>query len=163
MFTKDEITEVLWSTFNTEAEAIELTDENNGNWLFRIYPHNDIELGKLSEMAQELYDSYLFEVTMHKDHLEIEYLNPYVLEHKQFNIIREAINKWISFDDKQVESIKKKFIGLNVKYANNPFFKSIISALESKKKLSQKQWDELEYLLVNGKTKYEAGILTTKN
>lgn len=163
MYTKEQIKEVLWNTFNSEAEAIELTDENNGNWLFRVYPHDNIELGKLSEMAVELYDSALFDVTMHDDCLEIEYNNPYVLERKQFHLLYETFNKWISFDDKQVASLKKKFASLNVKYASNAFFKSIMSSLEAKKKLSMKQWEELNYLLANGRTRYEAGILSTKN
>jgi len=162
-YTKEEIKNVLWDTFNIEAEAIELTDENNGNWLFKVYPTEDTELGVLSNMAQELYDSYLFEVTMRGDHLDIEYLNPYVLERKQFHLLYEALNKWISFDDKQIASLKKKFASLNVKYANNPFYKSVMAGLEDKKKLSMKQWEELSYLLANGKTKYEAGILSTKN
>jgi len=163
MYTKDDIKEVLWNTFNSQADAIEFTDDNGGNFKFNVFPNETVQLGELSNMAQELFDSELFDVTMHNDCLEIEYLNPYVLERKQFSMLYEAINKWISFDDKQVASLEKKFVSLNVKYAHNTFFKSIMAALNSKKKLSAKQWEELSFLLSNGRTKYEAGILTTKN
>lgn len=162
-YTKEQIINVLHSTFNSEAEKIEFTQENNGNWLFRVYPHDNKDLGELSQMAQELYDSALFDVTMDIDCLEIEYLNPYVLDKNQFHILYEAINQWISFDDNQIKSLKKRFNALNVKYINNPFFKSVMSGLENKKKLSKKQFDELEYLLKYGTTRYENNLFSTKN
>jgi len=162
-YSVEEIKTILWNTFNLEADAIELTDENNGQYKFNVFPTDDVKLETLSVMAEDLYDSDMFDVTMYRDHLEIQFLNPFVLERKSFSLIRENITQWISFDDKQVASLKKRFNMLNVKYHSNPFFKSIMKQLEENKKLSKKQFDELKYLIDRGRTRYEDGILTTKN
>lgn len=162
-YTVEDIKTVLWNTFNLDAEAIELTDENNGQYKFNVFPTDDISLETLSSMAEDLYDSDLFDVTMYRDHLEIIFLNPYMMAKESFTLLRENINTWISFDDKQVASLKKRFNMLNVKYHSNQFFKSIMKQLEEKKKLSKKQFDELKYLIDRGRTRYEDGILSTKN
>jgi hypothetical protein len=51
---------------------------------------------------------------------------------------------------------------MHIKYHNNPFFKSVVSQLKKNKRLTKKQWVELEFLLKHGQTRYEAG-LSTKN
>lgn len=163
MYTSEEIKTILWNTFNLTVEAIELIDENNGCYKFNVYPEETSSLNDITAIAEDLYDSGLFDITLKNDYLEIEYLNPYVLEKKQFSLIYESINSWISFDDNQVNSLKKKFNTVNIKYHNNTFYTSIMKQLEDKKKLSKKQFDELKYLLDNGITRYEAGVLSTKN
>ena len=162
-YTSKEIEEVLWNTFNLEAEAIEFTDDNNGNYKFNVFPVDDIKLGTLSDMAEELYETDLFDVTMREDHLEIEFLNPFVLERKQFRLMREALLNVVEFDDNKIKYYTKLYNTLQLTVQNNPFVKSVWNRFITKKKLSKKQWDELEYILKNGKTKYAAGILTTKN
>jgi hypothetical protein len=47
------------------------------------------------------------------------------------------------------------------RYRNNSFFSNVWQQMRSKKSLTKKQWTELEYLLKNGKSRYEAGILPT--
>ena len=163
MYTPEDIKNVLQNTFADCAERIELAGDNEGNYRYYVYPGPDVTLGELSSKAQELYDSDLFDVTMLRDKLEVEYLNPFVLERKQFAIVYESAGKWITFDDKQVANLKNHFSRLNVKYHSNTFFKSIMEQLETKKKLSKKQFDELLFLIKNGKTKYEAGVLSKKN
>lgn len=162
-YTPEEIKTVLWNVFNLEADAIEFTDDNGGQYMFNVFPTPDTKLGALSDMAQELFDSDLFDVTMKGDHLEIEYLNPYVMERKSFTMLREAITQWISFDDTQVKNMEKRFNTVHIKYHNNPFYASVVKQLKDKKKLSKKQFDEFKYLIDNGQTRYEAGVLSTKN
>lgn len=162
-YSVEDIKTVLWNTFNLEADAIELTDENNGCYKFNVFPTDDTTLDTLANMAEDLYDSELFDITTHRDYIEVEYLNPFVLERKAFKILREAITQWISFDDAQVKNLKKRFDMVHIKYHGNPFYISVMKQLTDKKKLSKKQWEELKYLIENGRTKYEAGILTTKN
>lgn len=69
----------------------------------------------------------------------------------------------MEFTPGRVESINVSFNSLPSKYRNNKFFKSIISQLNKNNTLSKKQYDQLSFLLKNGQTMYEAGILTTKN
>lgn len=80
-----------------------------------------------------------------------------------FDEFREAKTIFKEFDDTQIARIKKLWSFQHAKYHQNNFFVSIIKQLEDKKKLSQRQYDELQFLLDNGRSKYEAGVLTTKN
>lgn len=64
-----------------------------------------------------------------------------------------------SFTDEEIKHYSKLWGFLNIKYANTPFFSSLYNQMITKKSLTQKQWGELEYLLKNGKSRYEAGIL----
>lgn len=85
----------------------------------------------------------------------------YVPSFEEFH--ENKITMWKEFDDTQIARLKKLWSFQHVKYHNNNFFASIMKQLEDKKKLTQKQFDELEFLLQNGRSKYEAGVLTTKN
>lgn len=162
-YTQEEIRTVLWNVFNLEADAIEFIDDNGGQYIFKVFPTEDTKLGTLSDMAQDLFDSDLFDVTMKGDHLEIEFLNPYVMSRESFTMVRENIAQWISFDDTQVKNMEKRFNMVHIKYHNNPFYISVMKQLKEKKKLSKKQFDELKHLIETGQTRYEAGVLTTKN
>lgn len=68
----------------------------------------------------------------------------------------------IEFDDAKIKYYKKLFSFLSPKH-NTPFWNSMMSQLEKNKKLSKKQFDELDFLLKNGKSRYEDGVLSTKN
>lgn len=63
------------------------------------------------------------------------------------------------FTDSQITYYEKAWNYLHEKYRNNPFFSSLWNQLKTKKSLSNKQWIELEFLLKNGKSRYEAGVL----
>jgi len=80
-----------------------------------------------------------------------------------FEEFQEARNIFKEFDQTQIDRMKKLWSFQHAKYHNNTFFVNIMKQLEEKKKLSQRQYEELQYLLDNGRSKYEAGVLTTKN
>jgi hypothetical protein len=63
------------------------------------------------------------------------------------------------FTDSEIRYYQKFWDSLNFKYRNNKFFVTLWNKMSTKKELSNKQWIELEYLLKNGKSRYEAGIL----
>lgn len=63
------------------------------------------------------------------------------------------------FTDEEIKYYTKLWGFLNIKYANNQFFSKLFNQMTLKKYLSNKQWTELEYLLKNGKSRYESGIL----
>ena len=67
------------------------------------------------------------------------------------------------FDDSQINYYQNIWGSLNIKYTNNPFYKSLFIKLKNKSPLSTKQWNELEFLLKNGKSRYESGDLGPKN
>jgi len=165
-YTKEEIKTVLWNVFKMDAANIEFVgdnDDNGGQYIFNVFPTGDTKLGTLSNMAQELFDSDLFDVTMKGDHLVITYLDPYVMSRESFTMMRESIAQWISFDDVQIKSMEKRFNTVHIKYHSDPFYISVMKQLKEKKKLSKKQFDEFKYLIENGQTRYEAGVLSTKN
>jgi hypothetical protein len=66
------------------------------------------------------------------------------------------------FSDSEIKYYTNFWNNLHENYRNNKFFSSVWNQLISKKSLSQKQWVELEFLLKNGKSRYEAGVLPPK-
>lgn len=67
------------------------------------------------------------------------------------------------FTEDEIKYFKKLWTFLNIKYENNTFFKGLYDKMTTKKYLTKNQWSELEYLLKNGRSKYEAGILPKNN
>jgi len=63
------------------------------------------------------------------------------------------------FTDSEIVYYKKLWNSLNLKYTNNQFFSSLWLKVLDKKRLTKNQWRELEFLLKNGKSRYESGIL----
>jgi len=63
------------------------------------------------------------------------------------------------FTDSEIQYYQKMWDWLPEKYRYNRFFSSLWDQAKSKRYLSSKQWIQLEYLLKNGKSQYEAGIL----
>lgn len=63
------------------------------------------------------------------------------------------------FTDSEIEYYQRLWEWLPERYRLNKFFSSVWEQAKTKKSLSQKQWIQLEYLLKNGKSQYEAGIL----
>lgn len=63
------------------------------------------------------------------------------------------------FTDSEIEYYQKMWDWLPQKYRYNQFFVKLWNQVKLKRYLSKKQWIQLEYLLKNGRTQYEAGIL----
>lgn len=63
------------------------------------------------------------------------------------------------FSDSEIQYYQKLWDSLYDKYRYNKFFLSLWNQVKNKKSLSNKQWIQLEFLLKNGKSQYEAGIL----
>lgn len=67
------------------------------------------------------------------------------------------------FTDSEIEYYQKLWDWLHQKYRYNQFFLKLWEQAKTKRYLSKKQWSQLEYLLKNGKSQYEAGILPSNN
>ena len=63
------------------------------------------------------------------------------------------------FTDSEISYFQKLWDSLHQKYRFNQFFLKLWNQVKSKKYLTKKQWIQLEYLLKNGRSQYEAGIL----
>ena len=63
------------------------------------------------------------------------------------------------FTDAEIQYYEKLWNWLNVRHYNNKFFSNLWDKVKTKKELTKRQWLELEFLLKNGKSRYEAGQL----
>ena len=63
------------------------------------------------------------------------------------------------FTESEISYYQKLWDSLNQKYRYNKFFSTIWEQAKRRKSLSHKQWRELEFLLKNGSSRYESGIL----
>jgi hypothetical protein len=63
------------------------------------------------------------------------------------------------FTDSEIQYYQKLWDWLHDKYRYNKFFLSLWNQAKDKRSLTSKQWTQLEFLLKNGKSQYEAGIL----
>ena len=162
-YTSDEIKEVLWNIFTIYADKIILTNNEDNNYIFDVYFNDNISVDKMNDLSQEIYESDLFDyIDLKNSILTIKYLNLLIMEYKYF-ILCENVSKFKTFSDEQVKYYQTLFNSLNIKYSQNKFFKTIMDRLKSENKLAIKQFNELEYLVKNGKTMYENGYLTKKN
>jgi hypothetical protein len=82
---------------------------------------------------------------------------------KKYEAITEIQNSgnYIIFDNEnELKYYKNLWNSLHVKYTQyNKYFPQLFNQMVGKKKLSRLQWAELEFLLKNGKSRYEAGVL----
>ena len=162
-YTSDEIKEVLWNIFTIYADKIILTNNEDNNYIFDVYFNDNISVDKMNDLSQEIYESDLFDyIDLKNSILTIKYLNLLIMEYKYF-ILCENVSKFKTFSDEQVKYYQTLFNSLNIKYSQNKFFKTIMDRLKSENKLAIKQFNELDYLIKNGKTMYENGYLTKKN
>lgn len=60
------------------------------------------------------------------------------------------------FTEEEIKTYQRMWDFLHQKYRFNQFFSRLWDQAKSKKYLSKKQWAELEFLLKNGKSQYEA-------
>lgn len=63
------------------------------------------------------------------------------------------------FTESEISYYQKLWDSLHQNYRYNKFFSSIWSQAKRRKSLSSKQWRELEFLLKNGRSRYDSGIL----
>lgn len=63
------------------------------------------------------------------------------------------------FSDSEIVYFQRLWDSLNQKYRYNQFFVKLWNQAKDKRYLTKKQWTQLEYLLRNGRSQYEAGIL----
>jgi hypothetical protein len=67
------------------------------------------------------------------------------------------------FTDQEVSYNTRLWNSLHSNYRFNTFFKNMFDRMIKNKKLTQNQWTEFEYLITKGRSRYEAGLLTTKH
>lgn len=65
----------------------------------------------------------------------------------------------IEFDENQLKRIENLWSKLHYKYVGNPFFLKLYNKAKNKRHLTKNQWLEFNFLLNNGMSRYEAGVL----
>ena len=65
----------------------------------------------------------------------------------------------VHFEEDRIKYYNALWNSLKLVYHQNRFFSSLHSQMNDKKKLTIKQWNQYKYLLTNGRSMYEAGIL----
>ena len=91
-----------------------------------------------------------------------EFCNIYQYNHKKMKNIQlyeEYSSENIIFNDGQIQRAETLWNSLHFKYRSNKFFTNLFDKMKNQRTLSKKQWNELNYLLTNGKSRYESGIL----
>ena len=63
------------------------------------------------------------------------------------------------FTESEIQYYQRLWDSLNQKYRLNTFFVKLWGQAKEKRYLTNKQWIQLEYLLKNGRSQYDAGIL----
>ena len=63
------------------------------------------------------------------------------------------------FTEEEIKYYQKLWDFLHSRYRMNKFFSDVWERAKKKKELSKRQWMELEFLLKNGKSRYESGQL----
>jgi hypothetical protein len=63
------------------------------------------------------------------------------------------------FTESEIQYYQRLWDSLNQKYRWNTFFVKLWGQAKEKRYLTNKQWIQLEYLLKNGRSQYDAGIL----
>jgi len=63
------------------------------------------------------------------------------------------------FTESEIQYYQRLWDSLNQKYRWNSFFIKLWEQAKDKRYLTKKQWTQLEYLLKNGRSQYDAGIL----
>lgn len=78
---------------------------------------------------------------------------------KNIQLYEEYSSDNIIFNDGQIQRAETLWNSLHFKYTNNKFFANLFNKMRTQRSLTKKQWAELNYLLTNGKSRYESGNL----
>jgi len=78
---------------------------------------------------------------------------------KNIQLYEEHSSDIVNFNDGQIQRAETLWNSLHFKYTSNKFFSSLFNKMKMNRSLTKKQWAELNYLLTNGKSRYESGNL----
>jgi hypothetical protein len=73
--------------------------------------------------------------------------------------IFENTKAYKDFSESEIAYYQKLWDFLHYRYRTNKFFSGLWEKVIAKKRLTNNQWIELEFLLKNGKSRYESGLL----
>ncbi len=167
LYTETEIKDVLWNIFTTYAKEIKFLEQIGEEFWYEVILEDEITVDDMNDIRSELDKSDLFDaINKGSDKMLIKYVGENdlmdVQEFKKFNANINENKEIMSFEDTQIKMYKKMFDSLPERLRNNSFLKSVMNQMEKNKKLTKKQFTELNFVFQNGKTRYEAGQLSTK-
>ena len=167
LYTETEIKDVLWNIFTTYAKEIKFLEQIGEEFWYEVILEDEITVDDMNDIRSELDKSDLFDaINKGSDKMLIKYVGENnLMDVQEFKKFNEKINEnkeIMSFEDTQIKMYKKMFDSLPERLRNNSFLKSVMNQMEKNKKLTKKQFTELNFVFQNGKTRYEAGQLSTK-
>ena len=167
LYTQDQIKDILWKTFTVFAKEIKFLEQVGNEYWYEVTLEDGIDNEQLGHIGLELHETDLFDVVNKGDNkMLVKYVGENdlmdVQEFRKFNAKVNEASDDMTFADSQVKMYKKMFDGMPERLRNNTFLKSVMNQMEKNKKLTKKQFNELNFVFQNGKTRYEAGQLSTK-
>lgn len=94
-YTEEQIKKVITDSFflhEVNVEGIYGDHIKDGNYVFRVEPFaNGITMERIADKLRELHDSGLFQIYSYENYYMVVYLNPYVLERRQFRLIYKSV------------------------------------------------------------------------
>lgn len=162
LYTEEQIQTVIQNVLGSTLKSI----QNVSEYVYAVKFYEYVTYSTVSDLLQELNDTELFDIENKGDFYLIKYIGEdEVMEFHQYRFfynILENIQNYVTFDDNQIKRLTTLYNFQHIKY-HQGFFKNIFDKLVKDKKLTKKQYDEFKFLLDNGRSKYEAGVLSTKN
>lgn len=170
IYSKDDISKVLWNTFTVHAKEIKFLEQVGEEYLYEVILEDDVTLDYLNDVGGELEESGLFDVmSKGNNKLMIRYTaEDELMDITEMRIFVSKVNEnissnYVEFDDSMIGRIKKLYSFLPQNIAYNNFVISTYNQVLKNKKLTKKQWTNLEEILNTGKSTYNNNKLTTKN
>jgi hypothetical protein len=166
IYSKEEITQVLWNVFIIYAKDIKFLERVGDEYWFNVITEDYMTIDKLNDIGSELENTELFDViNKGKNELLIKYIGESeILNITEMRKLNETLKtEYIEFNDGQINRNKKLYSFLPNNVANTNFVQFVYKQMLDNKRLTKNQWDEFKYILDNGKSKYNNNKLTTKN
>lgn len=169
LYSEEQIQTVLWNVLGDKVNSIRLLDD----YTFGVTFPKTTTYMQISDLLGELIDTDLFDIE-NKGSIDDDGTQLYILkyigedevlefhQHRFFYNILENASNFVEFEDSMIKRWTTLYNMQHIKY-HSGFFKSIFDQLIKNKRLTKKQYDEFKFLLDNGKSRYEAGVLSTKN
>ncbi len=165
LYDPEYVRNVLWNAFTFYADEIKFLEQIGTQYWYSIIFNKEITLDRMNDILEELHDTGIFDVINEGPTTLIKYTGEDdIMDVQEMRTLMEKMAvEYVDFPDEQIKRNMKLYSFLPNNVANSPFVQSVYNRMLSKKRLTKRQWEELKYILDNGKTKYNNNQLTTKN
>lgn len=156
---------VLWNAFTKFADDIKFLEQIGNQYWYTVKPSPIMSVQRMGTILDELHETGIFDIINRGADILIKYTGEDdVMDVQECRALMEKMAvEYVEFDDAMIKRNKTLYSFLPNNVANSPFVQSVYNKMLTKRRLTKRQWDELKYILDNGKSKYNNNQLTTKN